>query len=151
MSVGSEETHESTAPEQPSRVVPLITESNRHFWTGGAEGELRFLRCVDCGLYLHPPTPVCRKCLSDNIGVEAVSGRGHVVSFTVNHQQWRPGVEVPYNVAIVELVEQRGLRLTTNIVRCANDRIEIGMPVIVEFEQAGSPAEPVFVPVFAPS
>jgi uncharacterized protein len=148
--VGSEETHESTA-DQPTRIAPLITDLNRPFWTGGAEGELRFLRCADCGFYLHPPTPVCRKCLSDNIGVAAVSGWGHVVTFTVNHQQWRPGIEVPYNVAIVELVEQRGLRLTTNIVRCANERIEVGMPVSVEFERAGSPSEPVFVPVFGPS
>jgi uncharacterized OB-fold protein len=129
-----------------NRVAPLITDINRHFWTGGAQGELRFLRCADCGFYLHPPTPVCRKCLSDNVEVATVSGQGHVVTFTVNHQQWRPGVEVPYNVALVELVEQSGLRLTTNIVGCANERIEIGMPVRVEFEKAGE----VFVPVFGP-
>lgn len=138
----------SGGSEQPTenRVVPLITDLNRHFWTGGAEGELRFLRCLDCGHYLHPPTPLCRKCLSESIGVAAVSGRGHVVTFTVNQQLWRPGVAVPYNVALVELVEQPGLRLTTNIIRCANERIEIGMPVTVEFEQSGQ----VFVPVFGP-
>jgi len=138
----------SGGSEQPevNRVVPLITDLNRHFWTGGAEGELRFLRCLDCGHYLHPPTPVCRKCLSENVGVAAVSGRGHVVTFTVNHQQWRPGVAVPYNVALVELVEQPGLRLSTNIVRCANEGIVVGMPVTVEFERVGE----VFVPVFGP-
>lgn len=129
-----------------NRVAPLITDMNRHFWTGGAQGELRFLRCADCGFYLHPPTPLCRKCLSDSVEVATVSGHGNVVTFTVNHQQWRSGVEVPYNVALIELVEQSGLRLTTNIVGCANERIEIGMPVRVEFEKAGE----VFVPVFGP-
>ena len=133
-----------------SRVAPLITELNRHFWTGGANGELKFLRCVDCGYYLHPPAPLCRKCLSDNLEVATVSGRGHVVSFTVNHQQWRSGVEVPYNVALVELVEAPGLRLTTNIVGCANEQIEIGMPVTVEFERAGDASDPFFVPLFRP-
>lgn len=133
-----------------SRVAPLITELNRHFWTGGAAGELKFLRCVDCGYYLHPPAPLCRKCFSDNIEVAAVSGRGHVVTFTVNHQQWRPGVEVPYNVALVELVEQPGLRLTTNIVGCSNEQIAIGMPVTVQFESAGDASDPVFVPLFRP-
>ena len=124
----------------------MLTELNRHFWTGGSQGALRFLRCVACGYYLHPPNPVCRRCLSENIEVATVSGRGHVVSYTINHQPWRPDVEVPYNIAIVELVEQPGLRLTTNLVRCALDRIEISMPVRVEFEQVGE----VFVPVFAP-
>jgi uncharacterized OB-fold protein len=129
-----------------TRVAPMLTALNRHFWTGGSEGVLRFLRCMDCGYYLHPPIPVCRRCMSENIEVATVSGRGQVVSYTINHQPWRPGVEVPYNIAIVELVEQPGLRLTTNLVRCALDRIEISMPVRVEFEQVGE----VFVPVFAP-
>jgi len=127
-------------------MAPMLTELNRHFWTGGSQGALRFLRCVECGYYLHPPNPVCRQCLSENIEVATVSGRGHVVSYTINHQPWRPDVDVPYNIAIVELVEQPGLRLTTNLVRCALDGIEISMPVVVEFEQVGE----VFVPVFAP-
>ncbi len=33
----------------PFRILPALTDRNRHFWTGGAEGELRFLRCQDCG------------------------------------------------------------------------------------------------------
>lgn len=131
----------------PARIPPLVTDLNRHFWTGGAEGALRFLRCVDCGHYLHPPSPLCRRCLSTNIEVATVSGRGHVLSYTINHQSWRSGVEVPYAIALVELVEQPGLRLTTNLVSCAHEDIEIGMPVEVEFEQAGE----VFVPVFHPA
>ena len=37
--------------EQPAAfvVVPELTEANRHFWQGGREGRLLFLRCVDCG------------------------------------------------------------------------------------------------------
>lgn len=136
--------------ESGARVAPALTELNRPFWTGGGQGSLRFLRCADCGYYLHPPSPICRKCLSENIEGATVSGRGHVVTFTVNQQQWQPGIEPPYNVALVELVEQRGLRLTTNIVGCPPERIEIGMPVTVEFEQAAGPSEPVFVPVFRP-
>jgi uncharacterized OB-fold protein len=129
-----------------ARIPPLITDLNRHFWTGGAEGALRFLRCVDCGHYLHPPSPVCRRCLSQKIEIAAVSGRGHVVTYTINHQPWRPGVAVPYVVALVELVEQRGLRLTTNLVGCSSEDIEMSMPVRVEFERTGE----VFVPVFRP-
>ncbi len=38
------------------------------------------------------------------------------------YQPWMPGPEPPYVVAIVELPEQEGLRLTTNIVNCAARR-----------------------------
>ena len=45
-----------------------------------------------------------------------------------------PGPELPYVVAIVEIVEQPSVRLTTNLVNCPPDEIEIGMPVRVTFE-----------------
>jgi uncharacterized protein len=132
--------------ETAARIPPMLTDLNRHFWTGGSEGALRFLRCVDCGYYLHPPGPVCRRCLSSDLEVATVSGRGHVLTYTINRQPWRPGVPVPYVIAIVELVEQPGLRLTTNLVRCEDEDIEISMPVQVEFDRAGE----IYVPVFAP-
>ena len=53
---------------------------------------------------------------------------------------------VPYDIAIVELVEQQGLRFITNVVGCAPKDVYIGMPVHVAFEQHGE----VFVPVFTP-
>jgi uncharacterized OB-fold protein len=75
-----------------------------------------------------------------------VSGDAVVHTFTVNHQPWQPGVQVPYVVAIVELPEQDGLRLTTNIVGCAPEEVRIGMPVHVTFEQV----DDVFLPLFRP-
>lgn len=131
---------------EAERIAPLLTDQNRHFWTGGAEGELRFLRCADCATYLHPPVPACRSCHGEQLEVTSVSGRGHVVTYTVNRQPWRPGVAVPYVIAIVELVEQPGLRLTTNLVGCALEEIHIGMMVEVEFERAGEAYVPVFCP-----
>src|SRR5262249_60306617 len=74
-----------------------------------------------------------------------------VVTDTVNHQRWMPGLEVPYVIAIVELVEQRNLRLTTNIVGCPPDAVRIGMPVKVTFQQASDEiALPMFEPDDAP-
>lgn len=131
----------------PPRQPPLVTDVNRHFWTGGAEGELRITRCDDCGLYLHPPAWTCRRCRSRRVSVAAVSGRGTVLSHTVNHQAWLPELTEPYNVALVELEEQEGLRLVTNVVGCPPGALAIGMPVQVRFEVA----EDVFVPVFTPA
>jgi uncharacterized OB-fold protein len=55
-----------------------------------------------------------------------------------------PGLEVPYVIAVVELEEQPGLRLLTNIVDCPVDEVAIDMPVEVEFRRQGD----AFVPVF---
>ena len=130
------------------RLLPQVGPDNEHFWQGGREGELRFLRCQPCGHYVHPPSPLCPQCLSRRLEPEAVSGRAVVHTFTVNHQRWIPGFEPPYVVAIVELEEQEGLRLTTNLVHCEPDRVEIGMRVRVLFEELD---ENVFLPLFEPA
>lgn len=132
---------------RPFRVLPRVTEQNRHFWTGGARGELCFLRCCDCQHWIHPPAPVCPACLARDPQVAAVSGRGQVVSFTVNHQPWIPGFDPPYVIAIVELPEQAGLRLTTQLVGCAPEAVWIDQPVRVVFEEHDG----VFLPLFEPA
>jgi uncharacterized OB-fold protein len=132
--------------EQPFRIMPAVTSDNEHFWTGGAEGELRFLRCDDCRWWLHPPGPICPECLSKNLSVEAASGKGVVHTFTVNHQQWIPGFDPPYLVAIIDLPEQNGLRLTTNLVLEDGVEPEIGMPVKVVFDEYDGVWIPLFVP-----
>jgi uncharacterized OB-fold protein len=131
---------------KPFRVLPKLTARNAHFWQGGAEGELRFLRCKACGHYIHPPSPLCPECLSKEQEPAAVSGRATVWTYTLNHQPWVPAPDHPYAIAIVEIEEQPGLRLMTNIVNCAPEDVRIGMRVRVLFEEH----EDVHVPVFEP-
>jgi len=133
-----------TAPT-PFRVQPALDDDNRFFWTSGQDGRLRFLRCQGCGFYLHPPIPRCPRCGSRDVAPEPVSGRGEVLSWTVNHQSWDGSTE-PYAIALVGLPEQEGLRLTTNIVGCAPDDVHIGMRVRVTFEQH----DEVWFPLFEP-
>lgn len=128
------------------RPLPLLTPSNRFFWTSGADGQLRFLCCIACRNYIHPPAPVCDKCLSMELEVAAVSGRATLAAVTVNHQMWIPSIEPPYVIGIVEIEEQDSVRLTTNIVRCEEADLAIGMAVEVEFQQY----EDIFLPVFRP-
>jgi uncharacterized OB-fold protein len=123
---------------------PQITDENGAFWTGGRDGELLIIRCTSCGYWIHPPTPRCPHCLSDAVEPQAVSGRGTVYSYTINRQAWVPGLEVPFVIAMVELDEQPGLRLMTNIVDCPTEEVEIGMPVEVAFVERGE----AFIPVF---
>ena len=128
------------------RPLPLLTDSNRFFWTSGADGRLRFLCCSACRNFIHPPSPVCDKCLSMELEVVAVSGRATLAAVTVNHQMWIPTIEPPYVVGIVEIEEQASVRLTTNIVHCAEADLHIGMALEVEFEEC----DDVFLPMFRP-
>lgn len=137
----------TTTPRPDFRILPRITDANEFFWTSGADGHLRFLRCGDCGYWIHPPGPICPVCHSRALAPEAVAGTAVLHTYTVNRQAWLPGFDPPYVVAIVELPEQEGLRLTTNLVNCALDDVRIGMPVRVVFEQW----EDVWLPLFEPA
>jgi hypothetical protein len=131
--------------EPAFRVLPTLDEPSAFFWTSGADGKLRFLRCSECSHLIHPPAPICPSCHSRDAAPAEVSGRGTLYSFTVNHQPW-DGPGDPYVIGLVEIAEQPDVRLTTNIVGIDPDAVEIGMPVEVVFEDH----TPVFVPLFRP-
>jgi uncharacterized OB-fold protein len=130
----------------PGRPLPLITNENEFFWTSGADGTLRLQECKACESLIHPPAPVCRYCRSRDMGVRSVSGKATLAGFTVNHRFSPPGLQAPYVVAQVAVAEDPRVRLTTNIVECDPDRLELGQQVEVVFEQA----EDVWLPLFRP-
>jgi uncharacterized OB-fold protein len=132
------------------RVLPRLDDLNRHFWQGGRDDRLVFLRCRQCGTYIHPPQPLCPNDYTKDLEPAEVSGRATVASFTVNHQAWMPGPELPYVIGLVEIEEQEGLRLTTNIVGCDPDDVHIGMPVEVVFEHHEDKHGDVWIPLFQP-
>ena len=131
--------------DRPFRVLPELDDLSRAFWTAGEDGVLRFARCGDCGHWLHPPVPRCPECGGRDVGPQGVSGRGQVWSYTVNHQSW-DGTTEPYAIGLVELDEQTGLRLTTNVVGCPPEDVHIGMRVRVTFEHH----DDVWLPLFEP-
>jgi uncharacterized OB-fold protein len=56
-------------------------------------------------------------------------------------------MEPPYVVALVELAEQAGLQLMTNIVGCPLDEVHTGIEVEVVFAHN----DDVYVPLFRPA
>jgi len=142
----SEALESGTFKSVPRRNLPAISDNTRFFWESGSDGKLRFCRCSDCGHYIHPPAPACPQCRSRDVHHAAVSGRGTIATFTINRQAWEPGLEAPYVVALVELDEQAGLRLTTNVLDCPVEDIRIGMRVDVFFDHR----EDVWIPLFRP-
>lgn len=77
-----------------------------------------------------------------------------MAAYTVNRQPWIPGLEPPYIVAMVELVDEPDVRLITNIVGIAIDDIRVGLEVEVFFEDwtppSGDEDSRVWLPLFRP-
>jgi uncharacterized protein len=132
--------------EQVFRLLPDTSSLEAPFWTGGADGELKVLRCQACRYWIHPPTIACPRCQSREVAYEATSGKGRLFSYAVSHQPAGEGVPLPYVIALVELGDQEGLRLTSNLVGCEPADAVVDMPVRVVFEQY----DDVFVPLFEP-
>ena len=101
-----------------------------------------------------PPGPACWRCRSTDVAPEPVSGRATVAAYTVNRQNWIPGFEPPYIVAMVELAEEPDTRLISNVVDVAPDEISVGMAVEVFFEDwtalSGEEDSRVWLPLFRP-
>ena len=126
------------------RELPQITSDSSAFWQGGESGRLMIHRCSTCRRFFHPPAPICPFCGSLDVAPQATTGRGRIATYTINHQAWKPELATPYVVAIVELDDQPGLRLLSNVVELVPDQVRIGMPVHVTFEQH----EDVWLPLF---
>ena len=122
------------------------------FWAGAREGRLLIQRCQACGTYVHLPRPVCRACRSFDLAPEQVSGRGTVYTFTETHRPFHPFFvdRVPYLLAAVELEEQAGLRVLSNLVGMdgVTGEPRIGMSVEVDFEWL---SDELAIPVFRPA
>jgi uncharacterized protein len=117
------------------RSHPRLDKDNTAFWTGGAVGKLYIAKCGDCGEFTHPPREFCRHCQSENVAPYSVAGTGVIDTYTVNHQAWAADMEVPFVIARVKLDGTPGIYLTTNIVNCPVEAVDIDDKVRVLFEE----------------
>lgn len=115
------------------RPLPELTPENTPFWTGGAEGKLKIAFCNACSKAIHPPQLICPDCWSEAVETRAVAGTGTVYSYTVNHQQWAPGMEVPFALAVVDVDGAPGVRVTAEVVGIDPENVAIGQKMRVGF------------------
>jgi hypothetical protein len=130
--------------------VPNPDELTQFFWEGVIAHRLMILRCDDCGFYIHWPRQVCPNCLSLSLAPSEVSGRATLATWTFPIQPFDPYYRshIPYALAVVELVEQHGLKMVTDLVDYDKEALRIDMPMQVVFREVG----PGFtLPLFAPA
>jgi uncharacterized OB-fold protein len=126
-----------------------IDHDNKEHYRGWLGRQLLLNRCAECGLWHHPPKPVCPACWSAKVVATPVSGRGTVHLLIRLHQG--PAVEgVSYDggwpVATVELEEQRGLRFTSTVIDADRETLRIGLPVELDWITREGEPFPVFRP-----
>jgi uncharacterized OB-fold protein len=103
------------------------------FWRATAEGYLAICRCRECRMWQQPPLERCKRCAGETEFVR-VSGRGAIYSFIVSRHPCCPGYldGVPYVIALIDLEEQEGLRLSARLVDVEPERVRIGDPVLLD-------------------
>lgn len=131
-----------------TKPLPVVDLDSRPFWEGCAHEELLLQQCAECGAYRHPPSPICRRCLSPRHEWVAATGHGRVYSFVVVHHPFDPAWEsdLPYVVVVIELAE--GPLILSNVVHVSPEQVSVGMPVRVCYERA---SEEIVLPVFCPA
>jgi len=128
---------------------PIPEYGAEPYWQAANEGRLVMQRCRACKKYRFQPAPLCTFCSDDAYDWAPLSGRGRITTWTVVTHPVHPAAvnRVPYVVVEVELEEQAGLRMISNLVDCDPDAITFDAPVIVTFEDHPSgQALPVFHP-----
>jgi uncharacterized OB-fold protein len=70
-----------------------------------------------------------------------------LVTFTVNHQKWTPGLEVPYIIGAASFDAAPDVQLVAELVGCQLDQVAIGMPLAIRFE----PVAEIWIPQLCPA
>lgn len=127
---------------------PMADNITLPWWQHASEHRLVVQRCTDCGATRLPPSPICAKCRSEAAEWQEVTGRGEVYTFTAVHRAIAPGQPLPTVIAVIALEGSGGLRMLSNLVDVDPEKIEIGMPVEVVWEDM---SEDLSVPRFRPA
>jgi uncharacterized OB-fold protein len=115
---------------------PLPEHGTEPFWAACNAERLLMQRCTACGRLRWHPAPLCPDCQAASHDWVPLSGRGRVHTWTVVTHPVHPAAaaKVPYVVVEVELEEQAGLRMLSNLVDADPAALRFDAPVIVTFE-----------------
>jgi uncharacterized OB-fold protein len=129
---------------------PAVTPDTEGFWSATADGRLELCWCGACERFQHPPLERCRAC-AGKTEFREVSGDGVLYSYIVVHRAVAPGyLDRPgHLIGLVELVEQEGFRLPTQLPDLDVQTVRIGMPLKADLVPlpGGGFSVPVFRPV----
>jgi uncharacterized OB-fold protein len=113
---------------------PTPDRDSAPWWAALAEHRLLLQRCLRCDTRRAAPRAMCSACGSFEWTWSEASGRGTVVSWTVSHRAFQPGLAAPYVVLLVQLAEGPGLMLPGGWGGGADSSdLSVGLPVRAGF------------------
>ena len=119
---------------------PVVNAETKAFWDAARQNRFLIPVCTACGKAHWYPRAICPFCAGDKIAWREASGRGTIYTYSVMRR-----VKEPYAIAHVTLAE--GPTMLTNIVDCDFDKLYIGQPVAVVFQETeNGPPAPMFQP-----
>lgn len=129
---------------------PIPEYGAEPYWAACNEERLVMQRCRACQRFRWHPAPLCLDCQSTDYVWAPLAGRGRITTWTVITHPVHPAAvaRVPYVVVEVELAEQAGLRMLSNLTDIAHADIRMDAEVVVHFVQHPSGQK---LPVFRPA
>ena len=124
------------------RKAPAYSGVAAAYWAAAAEHRLIVQRCHQCGYLQMYPGYVCRRCRSQDLGWQSVSGKGTIYSYSVQYRKVEGRAEAGTIIAVVTLEE--GPRSMTNILGVPPEAVHIGMDVFADYFHEGGFVLPVF-------
>jgi uncharacterized protein len=137
-------------PAQPEFPGPDPDATTAGYWAAALAHRFSIQRCRDCGRFQHFPAPWCSACGGTDLHFDQVSGRGTVYSFVIVHHVVRPWFadRAPYVVAWIDLPEQNGLRVLSDLFDVESAEVTVGMQVGVFYDDV---APDITIPRFRPA
>lgn len=105
------------------------------YWEACNQERLVMQRCTACDKFRWHPAPLCTHCSADGYTWASLTGRGRITTWTVITHPIHPAAvaKVPYVVVEVELEEQAGLRMLSNLIDADPATIAFDAPVTLDF------------------
>lgn len=115
---------------------PIPEAFDKPFWDACNEGRLLIQNCTACNRLQHPPQAQCTQCGGSSLEWKPVSGKGTIYSYSVIYDSPVAVLQAdqPYNVAIIELAEDPGVKMLSHLPGAPIDNVPIGAKVSVIFE-----------------
>jgi hypothetical protein len=136
--------------QQYSKPIPVPQQDNDFYWEKAKEHEFWLRKCNDCQDIYFYPRDICPNCFSRNVTWVQSSGKGTLYAFAIVHRAPLPafGDDVPFVIAMVQM--EGSARVPSNLVGVEPDpeKIKIGMPVEVTFEDI---TDTISLPKFKPA
>lgn len=135
--------------ERSAFPYPIPEYGAEAYWAACNDERLVMQQCTACKKYRWHPSPLCTFCADDAFTWTQLSGRASVKTWTVVTHPVHPAAvtKVPYVVVEVEIEEQAGLTMLSNLIDTDESAIDFDLPLEVVFKTHPSGQK---LPMFKP-